>query len=170
MTKIDKTYRKQIIENVDVDLPYIDLSFVNNLPFIKTCLFIFVVSALFLPLLPPLHNTSQVKWPLPASLADYFGQVKDTSYILVLLFILIILANVLSNLRTFIDRRLGYQKVGFFKVRAVLNLWTRKLVFLNNAHFLMLHRNDVGFTDLAAGQVAEIERTATHQLIYCRFS
>jgi hypothetical protein len=80
------------------------------------------------------------------------------------------LANILSNVRTFIDRRLGYQKVGVFKVKAVLNLWTRKLIFMNDGHFLMLRRNDVGFTALASGQVAEIERTATHQLTYYRIS
>jgi len=109
MTAIDKRYRKQAIENVDVDLPYIDLSFDGNRSVIKTCLSIFVLSALAIPLLPPLHNTSRIKWPLPGSLANYFSQVKDTSYILALLFILIILANVLSNLRTFIDRKFGYQ-------------------------------------------------------------
>jgi hypothetical protein len=71
----------------------------------------------------------------------------------------------LSNIRTFIDRRFGYKKVGIFKVTNIWNLLTRKIVLLNNLHFLTLRKEDYGFDEIETGQLLEIERTATHKFI-----
>jgi hypothetical protein len=90
MTEIDQSYRKQSIENFEVDLPYV---------------------------------------------------------------------------RTFIDRRLGYKKIGIFEVKAIWNLGTKKFVFLNNAHFFSLNRNDYGFAEIKVGELVEIERSATHKFM-----
>src|ERR1700727_7388 len=114
MTEIDKRYRRQSIENFDVDLPYIDLSFADNWPFIKTCISIFGVSAIFIPFLPPLHNTHNTAWTMPASLGEYYGRIKNVFYLFVIVTGLVIIADVLSNIRTFIDRRFGYKKIGVF--------------------------------------------------------
>jgi hypothetical protein len=41
MIEVDKKYRRQPIENLDADLSYINLSFFENLPFIKVLRFSF---------------------------------------------------------------------------------------------------------------------------------
>jgi hypothetical protein len=164
MTEIDKSYRKQLIENFDVDLPYIDLSFFDNFPFIKGIISIIVISAVFVPFLPPLRRYDS-KWTLPTSLQDYYGQVKDVFYLFAIVLGLILVQDVLSNFRTFIDRQFGYKKIGVFEVRTIWNLAIKKVVLLNNAHFFILDRRDYGFVEIKVGELMEIERTATYKLL-----
>jgi hypothetical protein len=165
MTEVDNRYRRQSIKDLDVELPYIDLSIADNWPVIKTCIVIFVISALITPFLPPLHSSYSFKWTAPKSPGDYYEQVKYIIYLFVVVVGCILIADVLSNIRTSIDRRFGYKKVGVFSVIAIWNLWTRKIVFLNNAHFFMLKQKDDGFAKIKIGQVVEIERTATHRFL-----
>jgi hypothetical protein len=165
MTEIDQSYRKQSIENFDVDLPYINLSFFDNLTFIKGITWIVLISAVFMPFLPPLHRSYNSDWTLPTSLHDYYGQIKDVFYFFAILFGLILVQDVLSNFRTFIDRRLGYKKIGIFEVKAIWNLRAKKFVFLNDAHFFSLTQNDYGFAEIKVGELVEIERSATHKFM-----
>ncbi|HMG83966.1 MAG TPA: hypothetical protein VK559_13075 [Ferruginibacter sp.] len=163
MTEIDNRYRRQLIENFDLDLPYINLSFFDNLSVIKTSIFIFLIAALITPFLPPRYGA--YKWTLPTSWDDYYERSKNVLILAVVIVVLVLVSDILSNIRTFIDRRLGYKKVGVFKVTNVWNLLTKKIVFLNNLHFLTLRQKDYGFDEIEVGQTVEIERSATHKFL-----
>jgi len=163
MTEIDKRYKRNVIKNPDLDLPYINLSSAENLPFIKICVFLFLGAALIVPFLPPRYGA--YKWSPPTSLMDYYERIKDVLTLGLVLIVIILGSAVLSNIRTFIDRRFGYKKVGTFKVTNVWNLLTKKIVFLNNLHFLTVRKDDYGFGEIERGQLVEIERTATHKFI-----
>jgi hypothetical protein len=169
MTEIDKSYRKQSIEKFDVDLPYIDLSFFDNLPSIKKNLKLLVISALLIPFLPPLRHYSS-KWTEPASFGEYYGRIKNVFYLFVIIFGFILVKDVLSNFRTLIDRRFGYKKIGIFEARSIWNLSTKKVVFLNNGHVFILNQKDNGFSQIKVGELLKIERTATHKLMGYRIT
>lgn len=120
---------------------------------------------LLIPFLPPLHRSYDFKWSLPTSIKDYFSQVKYGLLFGLAIFVLALLSNFVSNIRTFFDRQLGFKKVGTFRVIKVWDLLSRKIVFFNNFHFLVLKQKDFGFDDIEVGQIAEVERTATQKLI-----
>jgi hypothetical protein len=113
--------------------------------------------------LPPRYSSD--KWIPPTSLKDYYGQIKDVLLLAVIVVAWVIVTDLLSNIRTFLDRHLGYKKIGVFEVVTVWNLLTRKIVFLNNLRFFILNQKDYGFDEIDVGQVLEIERTATHRFI-----
>jgi len=160
---VDKTYRRKSIEDYNVDLPYINLSFFDNLPFIKSCAVIFLIGILIIPFLPPRHSISG--WTFPTSLKAYSDQMMNVLYLIAIIISLVLFSDIISNIRTFIDRRMGYKKVGIFTVRLILSLLTRKIIILNNRHFFTLRQNDYGFKEIEIGQVLEIERTATHKFM-----
>jgi hypothetical protein len=64
-----------------------------------------------------------------------------------------------------LDNRLAYKLVGTFKVTYSVYLLTRRLVILNNFHFLVLRISDKDFDIVEKNMVLRIERTATHKLI-----
>jgi|GEM_PF-1547842 len=163
MKEVDKRYKRHLIENFDLDLPYINLSFVDNLSFIKICVSLFLGAAFIVPFFPPRYGA--YKWSPPTTLMDYYQRLKSVLTLGLVLIVIVLGSDILSNIRTFIDRRFGYKKVGTFKVKHIWNLLTKKIVFLNNLHFLTLRKDDYGFDEIETGQLVEIERTATHKFI-----
>ncbi|MEO6868048.1 MAG: hypothetical protein ABI168_00290 [Ginsengibacter sp.] len=163
MTKIDKKYNRQILKNVEMDLPYINLSLMDNLYIIKTGVFICLFLSAIVAFLPPRFGAN--KFTLPNSWNDYFERLKYVLIMSVIIIVFVLVWLVILNFRTFIDRRFGYTNVGVFKVTKVWNLWVTKIVVLNNFHFLTLRKKDFGFDDIEVKQVVQIERTATHKFM-----
>ncbi|MEP7081043.1 MAG: hypothetical protein ABI784_09950 [Ginsengibacter sp.] len=161
--EIDKKYKRQIIEKVESNFPYKNLSLVNNLSIIKTIIFIFLFGAVIVAFLPPRFGTN--KFTFPNSWNDYFERLKNVLFLYIIIVVFVLVSAISLKIRTFIDRQCGYTKFGVFKVTAVWNLWVKKIVFLNNLHFLSLRQKDFGFDEIKVGQVLQIERTATHKFI-----
>jgi hypothetical protein len=102
---------------------------------------------------------------MPTSLEEYYERIKNAFYLFVIAVGLVLITDVLSNIRTFVDRRFGFKKIGVFKVTAVCKLLTRKVVFLNNAHLFILNQKDYSFKGIKAGQIVKVERSATYKLM-----
>ncbi len=104
-------------------------------------------------------------WKLPDSFVAYSQSIKNNLFLLSLIVLLVIIQTLYSYLRRQLDNRLAYKLVGTFKVTYSVYLLTRRLVILNNFHFLVLKISDKDFDIVEKNVVLRIERTATHKLI-----
>jgi hypothetical protein len=164
MDAFDDKYRKIAVTDPGIDLPYFRFFSVDTLPFIKDCFLIFTISAIFLPFIPS-WRTYRPEWTIPHSFAEYFIRVKNTMYLALAAVAFVVSAQLFSNLRTYFERKLGYKYVGIFKVKMVFYFLTRKLVMMNNLHFVILSIDDPEFQLVKIGDRFQIERSATYRLI-----
>lgn len=167
MAEIDKKYKKTLIESEIRELPYQSIALLEEFSFTKNVILLFLLGASVIPFLPPRYR-SWTEWTFPSSFQDYFSRAKNVLVLCLLVTAVIIIPSILFNLRTFIDRLLGYKKVGVFKVISIYKFGSSKIIFLNNWHFFTLTKEDYLYNEVQTGQLILVERSVTNRLLNCK--
>jgi hypothetical protein len=117
-----------------------------------------IVSFIF-PFLPPRHGGS---WSPPTTGPEYNSRVVTS---LIVFPTLIILFVITIALRSTIDLKLGYKKLGDFEVTKILELGHLKILILDNWRLFSIRKREGYFDKVKKGQRIQIKRTGTYRLI-----
>ena len=118
-----------------------------------------LIGSFIFPFLPPRYGGS---WHPPTTGQEYNNRLTTNLVVFPILFIFIILAVVL---RSTIDLRLGYKKLGDFEVTKILELGNLKILILDNWRLFSVKKREEHFDSVKEGQRIQIKRTGTHRLI-----
>lgn len=86
--------------------------------------------------------------------------------LLLLMSVLTLLFVVFTVAWNIIDWKLGYKKEGLFKITAIINLGTAKLLVLNKWRIYWIDVHNEIFKSVSKSQILKIEKTATNRLLY----
>jgi len=164
ITMDDNTYYKQPVED-NSELPFDKFPFgYNKVTAIVLCVFLGI--AMIEPFLPPRHGRKN--WRPPQSFNDYLARLETFLIIMAVLLLLVVLVFLMPLVRTLIDRRLGYKKVGIFQVKRLKEIKGKKFAVLINGGSIPLGGKLPNVNNIEAGQRIEVERSATNKLVSFR--
>ena len=156
----DNKYHKEPFDNSGS--PRISFSFAGKSSLILMWLGISLGISFLWPFVPSRHFSSN--WKFPTSFNDYIARVAESLIIFIAIVVLILIGILIAFIRGVIDIKLGYLKVGVFKVVSVKALETKKYVYFSNNESITLTKDDHDFDTIATGQIVEIKRSATNRL------
>lgn len=118
-----------------------------------------LIGSFIFPFLPPRHGG---RWTLPTTGQEYNSRLTTS---LIVFPILIILFVITIALRSTIDLKLGYKKLGDFEVTKILELGHLKILVLDNWRLFSIRKRGDYFDKVKEGQRIQIKRTGTYRLI-----